>query len=346
MASLFKRSNGKYYTCYEEDGKRKWKSTGQIHKSDALRELIHFETHLKTYRSKITLKQFTEDLFVHAQTSYAPKTVEMYSAALNRLQSILGDKHLSSISPRDADLYRATRSKEVSPVSVNIELRTLRASFSLAQRWKLISENPFKRISLLRIPEQRPVYIRKEDFGKLLSAIEDPWFRELVTFAVLTGLRRGEILNLTWKDVDLERKLIHIQSGEGFITKAGKRRSVPMNERVRNFLSEKPHASLEETVFTFGGNRIRGDHVTKKLKASVRKAGLDEKIHFHSLRHTFATWLVQGSVNIFEVQKLLGHSNVSTTQVYSHLASSELQGAVDRLELNSDLIQIGAKMAR
>lgn len=89
--------------------------------------------------------------------------------------------------------------------------------------------------------------------------------------------------------MDLERKLIHIQSGEGFITKAGKRRSVPMNERVREFLSGKPHASPEETVFTFEGNPVRGDHVTKKLRASARKAGLDEKIHFHSLRHTFAT---------------------------------------------------------
>lgn len=267
------------------------------------------------------------------QSNLAPKTITMYSAALQQLQRIIGDKYVSSIGAKDADFFRATRTKQVSPVSVNIQLRTLRASFSIAQRWKLISENPFKKISLLRVPDQQPVYIRKEDFGRLLSAIEELWFRELVTFAVLTGLRRSEILNLRWKNLDLERKLIHVQSCEGFTTKAGKRRSVPMNERVCEFLSGKPHSSQDEFVFTYKGNPITGDHVTKKLRVSAKKAGLDAKIHFHSLRHTFATWLVQGSVGIYEVQKLLGHSNVATTQIYSHLASSELQGAVDKLEL-------------
>jgi integrase len=212
MASLFKRSNGNYYICYEEDGKRKWKSTGQTHKSDALKELIQFEIHLKTHRSKSTLRQFKEEVLSHSQTSLAPKTLEMYSAAFNHMLAIVGDKYVSSFTPRDADLYRTTRAKIVSPVSVNIELRTIRACFSLAQRWKLISENPFKKITLLKIPDQQPVCIRKEDFGKLLSAIEESWFRDLVTFAVLTGLRGREILNLKWKDVDLERRLIHIYS--------------------------------------------------------------------------------------------------------------------------------------
>jgi len=63
------------------------------------------------------------------------------------------------------------RAKKVSPVSVNIELRTLKASFSLAMRWKLITENPFAQIGFIKVPEQQPTYIRKEDFGKLILAI-------------------------------------------------------------------------------------------------------------------------------------------------------------------------------
>jgi hypothetical protein len=152
-----------------EDGKRKWKSTGQTHKSDALKELIQFETHLRTYRSKTTLGKFKEDFLTNARMSLSPKTIVMYSAALNHLQAVVGDKYVSFISPRNADLFRTARARDVSPVSGNIELRTLRASFSLAQRWKLISENPFKKIALLRIQDQQAVYIRKEDFGKLLS---------------------------------------------------------------------------------------------------------------------------------------------------------------------------------
>lgn len=88
-----------------------------------------------------------------------------------------------------------------------MELKTLRAAFSLAIRWKLVSANPFAKIAFMKIPEQQPTYIRKEDFGKLILVIKEQWFKDIVTFAVLTGLRRGEIINLKWKDVDFQRRL-------------------------------------------------------------------------------------------------------------------------------------------
>jgi integrase len=163
----------------------------------------------------------------------------------------------------------------------------------------------------------------------------------LVVFAVMTGMRRGELLNLTWKDVDFERRLLTIHSGEGFRTKGGKRRSVPMSQAVYQLLLTRAQRSIglptclaSRYVFALNGKRIDGVYVCHKFKRYVREAGLNERLHFHSLRHTFATWLVQEGVSIYEVQKLLGHSNISVTQVYSHLAASELHGAVNKISVS------------
>ena len=334
MPTLFKRSSGIYYISFEEEGRRKWKSTGKTRKSDALNELLTFEKLRRSYNPRTTLQAFIKDLLSYAQVTFSAKTVELYKLALRHLHSVVGNKLLTSITARDVDLYRTIRLKEVSPVTVNINLRSLRAAFSTAVRWKLLSENPFKKVSLVRVPDRQPVYFKKEDLHKLISIISEGWLRELVVVAVSTGLRRGELVNLTWKDLDFDRRLLQIQSTESFQTKAGRRRAVPMSDALYQFLWTKAQRFLGNYVFTLNGKRISCDWVTHKFGRYVRKAGLNPKLHFHSLRHTFATWLVQEGVSIYEVQKLLGHSNISVTQVYSHLAASELHGAVNKISVS------------
>ncbi len=107
-----------------------------------------------------------------------------------------------------------------------------------------------------------------------------------------------------------------------------------MSEVVFQLLWNKAQSSTSKYVFTVNGRNICKDWVTHRSKYYVRKANLDSKLHFHSLRHTFATWLVQEGVSIYAVQKLLGHSSISVTQVYSHLAASELHGAVNKISVS------------
>jgi len=83
------------------------------------------------------------------------------------------------------------------------------------------------------------------------------------------------------------------------------------------------------------GEKLRQEYLSKAFKQSAKKAGLKEGLHFHTLRHSFATWLVQAGVSLYEVQKLLGHSNITTTQVHSHLAACELHGAVNKINLDT-----------
>ncbi len=110
-------------------------------------------------------------------------------------------------------------------------------------------------------------------------------------------------------------------------------RTVPMNDTVANLLRAK---SLREGPVFNGrrGRRANPHFVSKKFKEAVRNLGLDGRLHFHSLRHTFASLLVQRGVSLYEVQNLLGHSTVAVTQIYAHLQPSTLQSTVNKISLN------------
>ncbi len=333
MPSLFKR-NGIYYVAFSDNGKVRWKSTHQRLKPLAIKALMEFKTNLERNVSKTTLCQFQEDFLAYAVSTYSVRTVEVYRHALAKLQTITGDIWLTSIIPKHIDQFKIERLRSVSPVSVNVELRTLKAAFYTAVRWGLLMENPFKKVSLFRLPDEQPAYFTKEEFRRLLLLVSEQWLRELLVVAVSTGLRRGELLNLTWQDVDFERWLLHVHSTENFRTKGGRRRAVPMSETLFHLLRNKAQHPMCEYVFNLRGKKILDAWASHKFKRYVRRVGLSEKLHFHSLRHTFATWLVQEGVSIYEVQKLLGHSNISVTQIYSHLAASELHSAVNKISVS------------
>ena len=147
-------------------------------------------------------------------------------------------------------------------------------------------------------------------------------------------------MNLRWEDVDLHRRLIQIHSSPTFRTKAGKQRFVPMNAVVFAMLSEKKMWECTSDagrggsiVFTAHGQAVTGNYVAHCFKRAARKAALGDRVRFHSLRHTFASWLAQDGVSLYAIQKLLGHSSGAVTQIYSHLQPEELHGVVARIKV-------------
>jgi len=158
----------------------------------------------------------------------------------------------------------------------------------------------------------------------------------MVVFAVLTGLRRGELCNLKWQDVDLATRVVHIHSSATFKTKQGKRRVVALNNTAFVVLQSRRQQSHSEYVFTLNNQKIRDEHAGRLFKRAVRAAKLsDQRLHFHSLRHTFASWLVQNGASLYQVQKLLGHSNPRVTQVYAHLQPAQMHEIVEMLPLRN-----------
>ena len=279
---LSKHSNGTYYLYYSnEQGKRKKVSTHCQYKTDALQFLQSFKSDEHERRQKAKHKLLSElqnDFLPYADANFSKGTVDIYKAALKNFVCIVGDLPLSSYTPQHFDTYKTERQKPVKvvtvkdghkaetekivkPVTVNIELRTLRAFFNTAVRWRLLESNPFK-IQLVKIPENKPTFLTKGEFQKLLNVIEEHWLKEIIIFAVSTGLRRGELVNLKWNCIDLSRKLLYIESTPTFRTKSGKMRIIPLNDTALYILQAKQGKDTSEYVFSMNGKQIFADWIT------------------------------------------------------------------------------------
>lgn len=278
--SLLRRSNGFWYVLYESNGRVRWKST----RTRAKKRLSYLKDLLKPKVPVILLSKFTEDFLLYAHTAYSAKTVSLYRSSLGNLTAFVGNLPLTSLTPKHLDTYKADRLRRVSPASVNIELRGLKAAMNVAVRWQLLEQNPFRGSPLVRVPDRTPSYFSKEDLQALLALIKENWLKELIVFAVLTGMRRGELTNLRWGDVDLTRKVVLVRSSPTFKTKPGKQRVVPLSG-VAFHLSSKSARRVSDYVFTLNGDKMPGTWATRKLKNYVYEAKLkDDRLHFHSLR--------------------------------------------------------------
>lgn len=334
---LFKRSNGYFYVRYLRDGRMVWKSTGCSLKRDALRELSEFRKLLE--RGEMVpdkrLSGFAVEVSEFAGQSFAGTTARLYSDALERLREVLGDVRLRAITRREVDTFKAERSKIIKPVSVNRELRTLKAAFNIALRWKYVAENPFARVAFLRVPEKQPEYFTEDQFRCLLSAIGESWFRDVVLFAFATGMRAGELVSLCWDAVDFERRTVTVKNRANFQTKTGRQRTIPLNDAALAVLRRRNGRDECERVFTYRGRSVKVDGLSHAFKRAVRLAGLPEHLRFHSLRHSHATHLAMRGVSLYIIGQLLGHSDAKTTRVYSHVQPETLHSTVNLLPVIS-----------
>jgi integrase len=188
-------------------------------------------------------------------------------------------------------------------------------------------------VKTIRICDAVRPFLSREELRKLLDYTAGTQLHDIILLAAMTGLRKGEVLNLTWDDVDLQRGVLLIRSSISYRTKGGKMRVVPLNRTVSDLLKNLPKSSGP----IFSGDRggaYNHDFLSKRFKRAVLGAGLDSRLHFHSLRHTFASLLVRDGVPLYHVQKLLGHSSARVTEIYAHLGQAELGSSVEKLSLS------------
>ena len=328
------KRHGIYYLWFvDQRGKKKKVSTGTRSRSEALEFLTHFSLTTAKRSPILLFKEFKEKVLEYVKVNYAPGTYLIYRDSLKRLENIIGDIAIDEITPFHFDQFKSKRLGEnVSPETVNIGLRNIKAAMGFAKRWKLLDTNPFSCLSMAHVPERAPMFFSKDEFQKLYLEIDRDWFREIVVFALLTGMREGEIINLRWFDVDLRNGFVKVECSPNFKTKAGKRRTLPLNKAAMTMLLNKQQINPESLVFTLKGNKIDKYWINHLFRRYREKAGLTRPLTFHSVRHTFASWLALDGVSIYQISKLLGHSDVAVTQhYYAHLQPSELRDAVNKI---------------
>ncbi len=336
MASVFLRPNGVYYVVATLKGKRVWRSTGAKTREEAEAVARQLFPEFLNARSHGKLSDFIPQYMEYAETNLAPSTVRLYRDALRSFVRIIGDKRLGHYIAVDIERFKIARVKQVKPVRVNLECRHLKSFFQTAVRWGNIQQNPCMGVKFLKIPPQRPIFFTKPEFQQLLAVIPHQWFRDLVLFTLSTMMRNNEVVHLRWSSIDLQRRFIMVENTADHRLKTPQPHAVPMNRWVYQFLASRPDKT--GYVFRFpDGRNINVPYVSHKFSKYARAAGFPIGYHFHTLRHTGATWLVQDGVSIYAVQKLLGHSNIQVTMMYSHLITSEMHDSVSRIRIEEFL---------
>ena len=191
--------------------------------------------------------------------------------------------------------------------------------------WRKAQHNPVTQVKLRKEENSRVRFLSEEEETSLLHAC-GPNLRAIVVTALNTGFRRGELLSLTWSDVDFVRGLITVQAA---YAKNGERRTIPINEEVRRLLRDlKGNAENADKVF-LNSNGEAYKLVSTVFDEAVERAKITD-FHFHDLRHTFASRLIMASNDLRTVQVLMGHKTINMTLRYSHLSPDHLR-AVESL---------------
>lgn len=214
-----------------------------------------------------------------------------------------------------------------------LTFRVLRAAFNWALDSAYITVNPFKKIKLPKIQKNPPAYITFEQLETILQHIPDK-LNDIYKFAFFTGLRLGELTNLKWKNVNIREKFIQV-GDDTFTTKSKKVRFVPLCDQAAVILTNRVTKifNKERTVFCKTNNMpFTNDWLSKTFKRAVKKTNLDQSIHLHTLRHSFASNLVIKGCSIYHLKELLGHQDISTTQNYSHLNMDALRNTVNKFD--------------
>ena len=164
-----------------------------------------------------------------------------------------------------------------------------------------------------------------------MKATKRQLLKDIFLFAFLTGMRLSEIIYLTWNSIDIINGIIRVGSDD-FQTKSKEVRLIPITKPVLEILKRrKPKSSIKDKKYIFhhNGFAYQPDHISHLFKECVRNAGLSDEIHFHTLRASFGSYLLQQGVPISSISKLLGHSSIAVTEKhYVSLTNGNLINAI------------------
>jgi integrase len=238
---------------------------------------------------------------------------------VKKLLPVFGSFTLADITTDMISDYRDERIRTVKPATVYQELSLMRRMWNVARKeWKWTKANPVGN------KNARDRWLTINEEKTLLDKATNPvWLKPLLTMALHTGMRRGEILTLLWKDVDFFRRLLTVQR-----SKNGEKRSIPMSHTLLITLKEMKVRDISGKVFPLAVRSLR-----EAFDKTLEKADIKD-FHFHDLRHTFATRLVQSGIDLYRVKELLGHKTISMTTRYAHHYPESLRSSIEVLDKN------------
>ena len=297
---------------------------------------IYNEIYLNKHHIKKTEVDLAEFIELHLKTQennlsrmwlYTKKQI------LNKFQKYTQEHYVEFIEDISVELlekYKIGLLKNNKPKTAQNTLGIIQTMLKHALKLKYIQENPVTQLDTIRgIQKNKQKYLTKEEIETLLKASEGHYFKDLVVVGIYTGMRRGELINLCFEDVDTKKKLIYIKNKENFTTKSRKERIIPLHQNLYEFFNENKHN--KGYCFTKNGNPLNPKTLTLRFIKLCNNLDLKE-ISLHTLRHTFISYCLIEGISIFKVAKWAGHSTTNITELYGHLCAEEkTQRDIDKL---------------
>ena len=344
MLEVRKSGNKTYYCRYNDNGKTKLQKISDVklitaNKARQIAQTLLSDIKLndnsllkeldsKKQSSCITLDNFYNQYYL----PYIKQHIKSYksndSTYKMHIRPIFKNTPMNNINK--LDIIKAHNDmiskKRLKPSTANKFIIFLSSIFHLALDMQLkdIIDNPVKGIKPFVENNHKERFLTKDESKRLIQSVnqsQNPNLKFIVPFLILTGARRGEVLNAKWKDIDVNNMMWTIPT-----SKSGKKRYIPISNELHKLILSIPKTS-KEYLFPSPKTNLPQNDVYQAWNNARIKANLKD-VRMHDLRHSFASQLVNSGRSLYEVQILLGHSNMKMTQRYAHLSNESLMSAV------------------
>ena len=267
--------------------------------------------------------------YLKYERAYSDNTVGAYMNDLNKYEEFLKKDILES-DTEDLEKY-LKYIKNLESTTVAHKITSIKSYFNYNIKRGIVSVNPSDKVSRPKLTKHLPEYLTEEEVGKLLDVeVKSPYdYRNKTILELLysSGIRISELVNIKTPNYDSEECLIRIMG------KGSKERIVPLGDYAVNIMNDymnnyRPLINKKHTDYVFINNRgdkISRQFIFKVIKKEALKKGIKKDISPHTLRHTFATHLLKNGADLRIIQELLGHENISTTQIYTHVTNNKLK---------------------
>lgn len=322
--------NGVWYARFYVDGKEVRercdnKSQAKVIYGKRKAEIREGRYFPKVKTVRVLFKDLTDDYLRYAALHHKRQRDDI--PRVKTWLDAFGSVPAEDVKPSQVEEVMARLKEEgMQPATIHRRLTVLKAIYNRAIREGKVDKNPVLRVQSPKFDNRIVRYLTPDEESRLFAALPER-LHPIVTVALHTGCRQGELLRLIWGDVDFASGTILIREA-----KSGESRRVVMNSRVKFVLSslpgnEKPASPVFQNTF---GGVMDGGNLRREFEGAVKKAGI-APFRFHDLRHTFASRLAMNGANDRTLQTLLGHKSQAMILRYAHLGPSHLQNAVEGL---------------
>jgi site-specific recombinase XerD len=349
---LNEAKGGVYYGSYtDKDGKRRQFSCGTKNRREAERVYreklkLVWEQQNQARIKRIDLDDFIPQyLAIRKGEGISKAQLKELDSSLRHFKSFIGNPSLSDIHAEQCEQFIRIgpyASGWKSLWTARRHYQNMSAIFAAAVRWGYVKENPFLKFKKPRPIEVLPEYVTHGELERLTSQISvegyhDRRLKRAVPLAFFTGLRLSEIRYLEISDVNFETCELHVRIKSNFIPKGRKDRVVPMPEQVKTCIMEQLRdnaaqgSNIRTSKYIFpnsAGLPLSLQAFEHPFKDLTKRLFADRKrLRFHSLRHSYGTFLSEKGVSLQLIQKIMGHSSVKTTEIYARLRSNDFSTA-------------------